>query len=370
MGIRRAIPTCVLALAVLAAPCRGQGDTAARKVFEDAWQAAREFKLAPGYVYEWDLLWHASLTDGELAALIAEVGKKPDHPKRRVMEAEQRRRAKGPDAIQRRLYYLDERRWRMNETNVTDSFFVDIASTPGLVWALGPVSLTLQDPDAPPPPNRDYVRTAEKYTLELRRFAWSGLGPVPYEEVRLLRAKLSGSGWIGQLAAYEKEFALEGVVVGDRLRIESSQQDRADAGSAMFGLIERYSDFKEAAGFPFPVAHRVRGFSAGERVQVAYVLRSVSPLSEDEFSVLSRVPEPGVADAVRGDVKFTSIVDFRRGAESITTKTPDGERVEAIPSAQLGRPASNSLRQVGWWSVAGIIAVLVGIRVWRSGRAP
>lgn len=54
------------------------------------------------------MLWYPTMTDAELAATIAEVGTKPDHPKRVAMEEEQRRRKNGPDTSERRLYYLDK----------------------------------------------------------------------------------------------------------------------------------------------------------------------------------------------------------------------------------------------------------------------
>jgi hypothetical protein len=174
---------------------------------------------------------------------------------------------------------------------------------------------------------------------------------------------------MGRYESGNYQFELECVVENELLRTQSSGQDREDAGSKIFGRTFRYSDFREEAVFTVPAAHRVEGVSTEGRVLTAFTLKAIRALPTSEFSEIGRIPDPSSADAIRGDVKFTTIVDFRPGAETITAKTPAGDRVSAIPRAQLGRPSSSSLRHVGWWSIAGVIGALVGIRVWRSTRA-
>ncbi|MCC6661557.1 MAG: hypothetical protein IT437_11805 [Phycisphaerales bacterium] len=333
------------------------------------WREAQAFKLPPGYVYEWDVLWYPVMTDAELAATIAEVGTKPDHPKRAAMEEDQRRRRNGPDKSERRLYYLDAHNWRLNDSNLAEGTFNDVVNTDVVQWVLTRHSLAILDPGTPAPPHRNYTELMESSANAIGLFAFGGLGGGASEGWQPLRASMRGSSLSGRFGGAGSEFEYIGDIREGQIRLESSRLLASAQRAEWVGRSFQFSEFAREPAFSREIAHRVKHLNPDGRPRVERLLRAIRPLTEAEFDRLSPLPEPGKMDAIRGDVKFTTVGDFRPGAETLTTKTPGGDRVDPIPTAQLGRPPAASLRQMGWWGVAAVIAALVGIRVWRHSRA-
>lgn len=366
MGTRRAIPTCVLALATLAATCVGQDDAAAFRVFEATWNEAQGFELPPGYVYEWHLLQYPRLDDGALASLNAQAAGKPDHPAHRVILEEERRRTSGADRARRRLYFLDKRNWRYNETNDAESIYVDQVVTNDLIWVLTPGVLTVLSPSSPAPPSRDYAKSIASCASEIGRFRWQDLHRGRGVALRPLRASESRGAVMGVTGATGFEFEYRGRFDTGTFVPDSRRVIASAAVPSAVGETTLYSEFSPEPSFDAPVAHRVVDVDPAGRAKMAYVLREVRTLSSDEFRELSRMPGPSDSDPVRGPSQYTSVVDFRPGAENVTLSSEGSSAVFPLPASELGRPPSSSLRRIGWTGVAIIIAALTGIRVWRS----
>ncbi|MCC6661153.1 MAG: hypothetical protein IT437_09735 [Phycisphaerales bacterium] len=301
--------------------------------------------------------------------MIAEVGNKPDHPKRRAADDERRRRNAGPDRTERRLYYLDDEHWRFNDSNTADGTYLDQTTTPEEIWLLTPASMTITSPHVPPPPGRDYGSALHDFAAEALDFAWARLqrrGPVVSSPLSAATTEGAG-GWSARVgsAGYLFEYRGVGLPPGV-LEIDSCKVLQSASRPSAVGSVTEYSDWKPEEAFGRPAAHRIRERDERGHLVRELVLVSVRPLDASEFARLSRYPDLGESDAVRGAVTYNTISDFRPGAESLTVHSPDGEKRYPLPASELGRLPSSTLRHVGWWSVAAVTALLVGIHIWRN----
>jgi hypothetical protein len=344
------------------------------ELFRSAWQDAADVKVPARAVLRYHELLYPTLSDGELRQLEERVAGKPDHPDRRTLDAEKRRRAKGPDRIDYQVWFQQSGAWRYNMTDHAEGFYVDQAVTPQIVWSLVPKTLTVIDPGTSPPPNKDYAVSEDDFTTMFRRLAWARMPGPPSVNMQLQDATIRNGRWTGVASAagwstrrwtgyYDDEAGR--LILEETVLVESPKFPEAR------GKSERYSGWSFIELLGQWTARRIEERSADGRVQRVIEFDGAEPLDDDTFAELTAIPPSAGTDPIRGATTFTSIIDYRPRAEKITTFTPNGTVETPLPASSLGRSRSHSLRVAGWVLAGAILVALVAIRLWRvrSSRA-
>lgn len=310
---------------------------------------------------------YAANSPAEVARLTQEVGGRPDHPRRPILEESQRRLAKGPDIATYSVWVKSRESLRVNREIDGVTGYLDQVLSPSVMWTMTPMQLTIVDPEHAPA-NRDARGNIPGWEKDIGFFRFGGvhlghrIALQPDSAIQLTDA------W--QIVAR----ARNGLVIEYALQWDP----RADRGYFMGGTYRAVPENPEAVGTFFRVsgwkyfdqadewfASTIEEFFPDGRPNQTLELMEVGTISTEEFQRLVAVPSLNGTDPIRGAYTFSSVYDFRPNSRAITTMTADGPESRPMPSGGVADQPT-WLRAAGW-SVLALLAALLTVLRLRPG---
>jgi len=85
-----------------------------RSWIQSEWERAASLPDLKGFEFRFRIEHREVLPEQKLAELRALVAGRPDHPERKTIERSERRKSRGPDVLDHRLWLLSSGEWRLN----------------------------------------------------------------------------------------------------------------------------------------------------------------------------------------------------------------------------------------------------------------
>ncbi|HLO39833.1 MAG TPA: hypothetical protein VK176_02330 [Phycisphaerales bacterium] len=323
-------------------------------------------------VYEIRIEEPAQRTPQDVRALAAAVKDKPDHPLRDEVRAEERRLAEGPDITDVVIFWNQEGSWRYNITlgPWADAAirFIDTCVRPDSAWRLTPEQLAIVDPPSGYPPGRDYAANQGTFLNYVDAMLDGSLSR-RVSGMKLEEASVINGAWTARFSRDGRVIEYSGMIVQDPraggIFEPHSWKVVSHPEREFVGEMEHYERwaFDEAIGQR--VAHTVRFVRSDGAPSRTVTLAGARRLGRDEFHRISRIPEPGEKDPIRGDVRITRVFDVRPGAMEVRFPQDDVRPSMPLSPAATG---SRSSQVAGAIAACAIVAALVWLRLRRASR--
>jgi hypothetical protein len=318
-------------------------------------------------------VWPPLLSDAELEAMERRVEGRPDHPDRRVLEEERRRRA-GEAYEDFSVWYPSEGVFRINKTMPTRETlgYTDQASTPeGSSWSMTPAQLNVVT-KGQAPPGYDYAGSESTVAHFVSMFRFGGVRKAPGVEIEIEDVQRSGGESYTAEVRFETEWGAtrfrydlrwdDGLARGfvtERILVGAESEDFAD----QIGSGARYRDWRMDPTLGEFLAGRIERLSAGGSLEEVLTLSGAEQEPPGFVERVTAVPDVRGDDPIRGGVTVTSVYDHRKGKERAYEMSPERE---AFGEWSLSARAERGMRWAGWLTLVGLALALVGYRVWRS----
>lgn len=349
----------------------GSGDLAARVQtwVDEEWERSQRLPELPGASLRWRIEDRYVPTASELEAIRREVANRPDHPDRELLARSERRLANGPDICRYELWLREPDAWRVCKD--LPGGFWDTTLAGGSAWMLSTKALSLGDPVEDKRSGGAYVsersgfstdvsclitggfglggvKGAERSACELNGDRWEFTATTPAStkgsEPRIVRFV---GHWDGEVGRW---FTILAEVVGDSPPTQRSRWE--------------FQDWQWNEPHQRYVAGTVRFVS--KQLDRLIVFEGSRPEPDGGFDALTRVPEEGGVDVLRGEVRPPIIQDRRSGLTR--TRQPDGSWTET----RMERSGGETDRAGSAWRWVGLGALLVlaaiGAVLWRAKR--
>ncbi|MCC6426442.1 MAG: hypothetical protein IT435_06440 [Phycisphaerales bacterium] len=320
-------------------------------------------------IYDIVIAEPVQLSASELRSLEASIAGRPDHPSREQLKTEQRRAIHGPDATGMTVFWSREGAWRSNvlrEWVDPKIRFLDTCVRPDRAWRLTPEQLAIVDPASGYPPGRDYASNEATILHDIDGML-DGSMSRRLRGMTIEQTSLRENTWTARASRDGRIFEYSGTVTsgsnGSPLFEPQLWRIAAHPDKTFVGQSERYEqwEFNEATGRR--LAHRVVFVRADGAVERTSTLSGVRRMTQAEFDQLTAIPEIGVPDPVRGEVRIAKVFDLRPNVHAI--KFPLEPNREPMPLPGQGQRVNN-LQTVGIVLACLIVAVLVWLRVRRK----
>lgn len=300
--------------------------------------------------------YHAELTDLEYEALRSRVAGRPEHPERRALDAQSRRRQNGPEFATHELWADTRGVVRHNSSNVGDDLWFDVALDGDVVRGMSPAQLTLVSRDGSAAPDTPAIRSGiEEANRLLSWFLSSGRAitqtlPVgPWHEAGGTALAAEGEGMLLTLTP-----SGDG---GATVKLE-----RCDPMPESIGLRWEFTGSVLAPGMATPIPKVLTEYTAKGRVARRIAIDHIGPTDKAMLDRVSRTPRFDGEDPVRGPATFVSIYDHRPRDPLITVRT--GSETSTIRQSQTPDALSRrTIRWIGWITAGGIVSALVCLRI-------
>lgn len=311
--------------------------------------------------------WHWSISEAELADMRVRIRNKPDHPDRqRVLQVEQYNR-EGPAKKRVRLWLTPDGRGRLSADHSQGFYpYIDRAIGHQGAWTLTSDNLTVTRADGVgSPPERNASSGAKNEFAEFQSLFWGPLSAQPGVEFVRRDLKLDGNTW-----TVSTRLASKATLIVQGVWDQSTSTARAmnvrlvpDDGSALDGSQGSATEWRWFAtmnqAFPTVVQDELHGIG---RFRVL-LLESVAPMDLAEMDRLTALPSESAPDPTRGDLTFTSVLDFRD--KSSNSSAENGISFDADPASQGADFART--KWLRWSALAAAIAIAVWIVARRLG---
>jgi len=297
-----------------------------------------------------------------------DVERFPDHPMAGRVDAAWHVIEHGPPSLTERIWFGGEVGWRVsrdldpgvNPMTVPEAPFLDRSLPPGgRGWKL--VGESLDTDYAGQTPSAFRREGPSAASMVWRHFASGGLF-VGKLDMRATEVRVRGETWEARLSLPDgsrvRELTgrvLENGVVLPTTRVETVGQ--------YAGQRATYRDWRRIDFLDRWIAGTYAQWNADGDLIHRFELVEIRPLERGELERVTRVPEPGRPDAVRG-IRFAA-GDADNGDAS--TAPPDDEAAAARRSSRDG--ADGNGRR--WFTFAGVVAALgiVGTLIWLRRRS-
>lgn len=318
------------------------------------------------------------MTAAEIASREADLSATPAHPEWQRLRVERGLIEQGGRAVEYSLWWNGASALRLGMSFGESAAlpWVDYAITNRAVFCLNSLQLTVLEPGVPPPPGREFVDVEALALWSMSLLARGGLGAQPFSGATFERVERDGQNAAAALRLPDGR-GLDIIAVlasGPRAdpaeaRVQEVRLTAPDTGRPVSTY--RFGDRVEAPGLPGGVAATVERFGASGNLVERWTWIGSRRMDRGEFDRVTAVPAIDGVDAVRGQVTFTSLWDYRIGQ---ITSSAGGVLTEA-PIPQYTPPPRTGplLIWIGWVGAGVLAALLVGIRVWRTrqpGRRP
>ncbi len=335
---------------------------------------------------------YAEFTAGQLSAMEAEVGGKPDHPKRMIVEAT-KRRLTAPDETVLLAFWRAPNHWRIcrtdrflkvdlppapvgnpvNGTYPADTkwtaprtgveWYLDCCQGRDYQWKLSPESLAFTTPDAGFPAAQGVEGWWLAFTSHADRHLTGGLAVWAEREPRRLGpVNLRGFDWACDVGTttFQSRYSGRWDAAANRGFVEEirPQGDKSPVGRyVMEKWAVRTIESKEVW-----CAENVRSYSRDGQLRTLSSLTELDVLSDEVFEQVTQLPDAARADPIRGEVTIRTVDDF--GDPEVRRSRTLGQP-PVLADTGPRTAGGETLRILGWviLGVLGVLLVIIRMRL-------
>ncbi|HLO40941.1 MAG TPA: hypothetical protein VK176_07960 [Phycisphaerales bacterium] len=335
----------------------------------EAWLRSQR-ELNPFSAFENTVLTFTRKTPPQMSAaalneMRAQIARFPDHPSHADVQAEEYRQRDGGTIVQCQAFFCSSGNWRICETNTWENDnlrYVDTCLRSDRAWRLIPTQLRIVDPRSGFPENSDYSRLEVEYARTLHCVLNGGIWL--WADAGIVSIGLGDGQWTVRIGTDEREVEFTGswmVREGQTHFLTGTRRITRNPIEEYVGQTETFSGWKWNDQIARPLASQIEVRRSDNRVERVIVLQEIRPLPADEFEQVTRTPQVGAPDAIRGPATYTSVWDHR----------PDVGRITYPGSPALSERLPDDMTGSWWnsrwaWVVAAVIAV--ALVVLRMGR--
>ena len=327
----------------------------------------------------------ATMTSAELADLKRKIAEKPDHPDHEKVKTEERRRNKGPD-VTRYEWWRDGGRIRMNITYYDGSYY-DCAYDSKSSWVLSPGHLLLENIQGSVDDIGSYGQERFPPNIRLSGFVhalrscaptangcYADLGVInspiasinktdndSYEIIRYTLNKgekkkyapdLKGKYW--QKIKLRWDDSLHCVIVE---RVNTYIPGNIPYSTLTYGEVK-------PCPLPFVIQSPMKFYDSRNVLKRKVSVELCEKSSPKMVADLVKEPSLDGKDPVRGKYTYIGVTDLRPGKEEYLDLTDKKQPVTLpLPEIYKKKHTSNAFRVVGWITAAGIVIILVYLRL-------
>ena len=331
--------------------------------FKSTWDDAIAFTIPDRSMIEFSITMYPTMTAQEVEALAASIAATPDHPSWMRVRRERRLLVLGHADSQYRLWTWDAEHWRVSQDLQEElTPFVDYGAIAERLWTYTPVQLTVGTSGSLPK-KRDSSRVLEIRADELKEVLAFGMGVGIASDIKPVSAEWDGDRWTGtaQNATGDKVVAWVGArrEGGEGLDLEQWEVLRNDRYPKGVGLTCRFTASEWSGDLSRVVPASALQFQPNGDPYREVSLRQARTLLRDEFESISRVPEVGKEDAIRGVVRPLTFADYRPGRGVLVDERHGARTVVPLPDARTG---SDSRWLV--WAGRMLAALVISVVLW------
>ena len=311
------------------------------------------------------------LTKAEYDLLVIESKKRSDPDDDIKLQIDAVPQRLGFDTFEHTVWWEGTGSWRFNTSypNNDKTRYHDVSVTKHAAWQVTPKQLTVLDPSRPAPNSYDLASVEQQINSDISQLIDAWINSALAQVAVLTEVAVSGPNWIAEI---------QGGVFSQRVSGRwDSELNRAFVQRTVMlktphpdgpGLSMEYFDWT-----PLPensgtwIARRMVQRKPDGRNSRELVVASVAGLDKAEFKSVTTPPSPTGSDPVRGKLTVTTVYDFGQGVRTSVDQTASSQTQTGV----LPRLADEEMvwQRIGWFTLAGVVAFLVGTRLFRkSGR--
>ncbi|MBL8887746.1 MAG: hypothetical protein JNK16_13895 [Phycisphaerales bacterium] len=276
----------------------------------------------------------------------------------------------GFDTIEHTVWWQGTGSWRFNSSypNNEKTPYHDVSVTKSAAWQFTPQQLTVLDTARPAPNSYNLPSVEQQINSDLSQLIDAWLNDSLAGRPALASVALSGDAWSAELRGEKVSQQIRGRWDASLARgfVQSTVFTKTPHPDGS-GLSIEYADWK-----PLPdsggawIAHRLVQRKPDGRMGRELMVTRIDRLDKHEFHSITQPPSATGSDPVRGKLTVTTVYDFGQGVRT----SVDPETASQTQTGVLPRLADEEAtwQRIGWFTLAGIVAILVGMRLFRFLR--
>ena len=354
--------------------------------FRAHWEEAEAYLPPSGTSFSYT--WTQSSRAGPQAVADLRVkAQRDENPRERAIATALLARAEsGASTSSMRLWFDGPERWRLNKDHEPDhpaavAPFLDRARAGRIRWRLAPQEIAITEADRPPDVGDPTAGAWRMISQELLALLRGGLSTGPLSGHEPLSARRTTRGWEAIVGGGPggRKYRLQGIV-NEEGRPEThtiTLVESLDDPSSV-GWVTRLEQWEYDPVLDRRIARtksstppdgRATATTASSRVEIVEIGR-VDPA---RMAALLAPPSMEHGDAERGKIEtLRRAYDYRPASERVELR--DGQEIRAFPLPEQFRvTGSNTVRvwsRSAWTGAGLIVAILIGVRIWRLRSTP
>lgn len=306
----------------------------------------------------------------EYESLVAESKKRRDPEDDIKLQLDAVPQRLGFDTFEHTVWWQGVGSWRFNTSypNNTQTPYHDVSVTKAAAWQFTPQQLTVLDPSRPAPNSYNLPSVEQQINSDVSQLIDAWLNDSLAGHPVLASITLAGDMWSAELRGEKVSQQIRGRWDASLARgfVQSTVFTKTPHPDGP-GLSIEYVDWKPLSdGGGAWIAHRLVQRRPDGRMGRELMVTGIDRLDKQDFQSVTQPPSATGADPVRGKLTVTTVYDFSQGVRT----SVDHETKSQTQTGVLPRLADEEAtwQRIGWFTLAGIVASLVGMRLFRVFR--